>query len=105
MRRALLAFAFAFALVLVLVGCGRESLIVTRAEYGDRWPLTVSQAELKCFATGELIAVINDLPYALNGTARARYNPIDPYWRDDPRNPGAKVPITPLIQRAQDDCL
>ena len=91
-------------LLLSLTACGRAPLIATRAEYGDAWPLTVAQAELRCFGNGELIAIINDLPYALNGTARARYDPIDRYWRNDPANPGAKVSLAPLIQRAQDAC-
>ena len=93
-------------LLLLLAGCGADPtrVTITRAEYGDAWPFTVSEVVLRCFRTGEVIVEANDLPYALNGTARARYDPIDPIWRNDPANPGAKIPVGDLIARGNAMC-
>ena len=91
-------------LLVGLVACGEIGILVTEAEYGDAWPLTVSEARVDCLSAGALVAEIDGSLYAINGTAQARYPRIDPYWRDNAAIPGTKIPITPLIDRAKEAC-
>lgn len=84
---------------------------VTRAMFGEQWPLTVDSGiveRIPLRAGGkDLSLCIFRAPdgkvYGLNGTATGRgYAEIRPIWRDhpDPRMSGIKVDIGPLIQFA-----
>ncbi len=78
-----------------------KSVVVRADEYGDRWPLTVSEARVELI--GRFVAILHAEgdTYALNGTAQSEgYAPIDPIWRDSQHIPGTKVSISPLIKRA-----
>ncbi len=94
-----------------LAACTNSSgVTVTKQELGDKWPLTVDSAKLECRNSvspgmGAAIAHVNGKTYALNGLAKQKgYPDIRPVWRDDPKIPGAKVSISPLIKRALDLC-
>lgn len=73
---------------------------VTRAQFGDAWPLTVNSGEVECI--NKYIVVFhapNGKTYGLNGISFGHgYPRIHPIWRDNPRIPGSKVNIGPLIQ-------
>ena len=78
-----------------------KSVVVTADEYGDKWPLTVSEARVTLIDKYVAVLYAEGETYALNGTAQSRgYAPINPIWRDNPEIPGAKVSISPLIQLA-----
>ena len=90
--------------------------VVTRQEFAEDWPLTLDVVTLRCkWPDSErmqlralLIEVGGDF-YAINGVARVHaakngWRDVKPIWRDDPRNPGAKVPLSPLIERAEVLC-
>lgn len=90
--------------------------VVTRKEFAANWPLKLDVVTLRCKWPDSqrlqlhalLVEVGGDL-YALNGTASAHakangWRDVKEIWRDDPRNPGLKVPLTPLIERAQALC-
>lgn len=83
---------------------------VTRADFGDAWPLTVEAGTLQL--RGKSVVFLTDRKvYAVNGTAKAdrhwildqpRYVPIDEIWADAPNPPGLdlrfKVNMGPLIK-------
>ena len=83
---------------------------VSRADFGDRWPLTVEEGVLVCSREGSRVIVTflvtgSTREYALNASAeRQGFPPINPIWADDPRyassGAGIKVAITPLRSRA-----
>jgi len=76
-------------------------VLVTADEYGDKWPLTVSEARVNLLSGKVAILRAGGRTYALNGTAQSRgYQRIDPIWRDNLAIPGTKISISPLIQRA-----
>ena len=90
--------------------------VVTRAEFGADWPLTVDGGTLRCkFPDSErpqlhaLLIEVGGDSYALNGVARTHaarngWRDVKAVWRDNPQIPGAKVAITPLIERASVLC-
>ena len=82
---------------------------VFKCQFGNKWPLTVSQGIVACRdkpGTNVQILTFFDpkgKEYALNGIASgAGYPKIDPIWRDNEF--GAKVDIGPLIDRASKVC-
>lgn len=81
--------------------------LVSQTDYPGTWPLTVDGGILWC-DNGALTITINNVgdSYSLNGTAAATgFNkPLDPIWADDPRSPGLKMSIAPLIADAQKLC-
>lgn len=75
--------------------------MVRADEYGNKWPLTVSEARVVLIDSYVAILHAEGGTYALNGMAQSRgYEPIDPIWRDNPDIPGTKISISPLIQLA-----
>lgn len=123
MRR-LLSAILSLAALAVMVACGAPRpaggglqqqqrrqvggrLTVTKAEYGERWPLTVDTAEVECLPGDRYVVHANGTTYGLNGLAMAgpdAYPSVRPIWRDDPNNPGSKVSIAPLIEAAKSTC-
>lgn len=74
---------------------------VSRAEYGDAWPLTVSEAQLELIDGFYAVVHANGRVYAMNGTARSvayKYGWGDIYdiWRE---GDFGRVPISPLLDR------
>lgn len=82
---------------------------VDQADYGDEWPLTVPDGDLRCVDDSSVIFLRGGLTYAVNGLARGSadengWRLIDEIWRDDPSLPGTKVDMHPLIERGLDLC-
>lgn len=89
---------------------------VSRAEFGGAWPLTVEKGTLRCMYPDPqrpqlhaLLIVVDGVFYTLNGiasthAARMGWRDARAIWRDDPHNPGTKIFITPLLERAQALC-
>jgi hypothetical protein len=81
--------------------------LVTKADYGEKWPFTVDSGLLRCIGPRqEIIFVANGETYALNGTAKSnpKYADIRPIWRDDPSIQGVKISVQPLIFAGLDLC-
>ena len=90
--------------------------VVTRAEFGADWPLTVDGGTLRCKFPDSmrpqlhaLLIEVGGTAYTLNGTARAHaaangWEDMRPIWRDNPSIPGTKVAVTPLLERAEALC-
>lgn len=76
------------------------SKTISRADYGDAWPLTVESGILSCQPPSAVVFVASDgTAYAVNGTAEsAGYAEIEPIWADDPDPYIPKISIGPLIQ-------
>jgi hypothetical protein len=96
-------------LLLALIACGPSGREVTRAEFGDAWPLTIERATVDCDAQGRAIlktrAPDPTGTWALTGAAQQYgYPPIDPFWRENPGIPGTRVPLTELIRLALEQC-
>lgn len=102
-------FALALSLIALTACGGVEGEKVTQSEYGDAWPLTVSEIYLRCqspklinfYADGEI--------YALNGSARTHaadygWKDFQTVWRADPQNPDYKILPSPLIERGLKLC-
>jgi hypothetical protein len=97
----------AVALLFVMTACSQgddtaaaSEERVAQAEFGDDWPLTVSEGTLRCEAS-KVTFEADGTVYAVNGTARAddSYSDIDSIWADDPSGLGLKKNIGPLIDR------
>lgn len=95
---------------------GRAVQAVSASEFGDAWPLTVHSGDLRCVlpVAGSadlhgLLFVNSGQAYALNGIARSHaprmgWKELASIWRDSSTIVGTKVPITPLIERAEALC-
>lgn len=90
--------------------------VVSRAEFGNQWPLTVDGGTLRCkFPDSErpqvhaLLIEVGYETYALNGVAKTHaarngWRDVREIWRDNPHIPGTKVPVSPLVSRAEVLC-
>lgn len=69
-----------------------------RADFGDAWPLTVDEGRVVC-QPGRIVVFITSVgTYAVNGSAeRGGMQSIDAIWLDDPKLPGAKIRIDPIL--------
>lgn len=89
----------------------QNRVTVTQREFGDRWPLTVPSATLRCLGRAGTGAIVLDVArkgtYALNGTAKMmakkdrplRWKELDDeIWKPNPEVKGLKVSIGPLIK-------
>lgn len=79
---------------------------VTQAEYGDRWPFTVSEGTVRCVGASSVVFDGGGRTYAVNGTARTQtdFPDIDPIWRDSPTGLGLKVNIGPILDKGLSLC-
>ena len=83
--------------------------VVTPADLGDQWPLTIDSGTLQCrpFMGSLQILTIKAAgkTWAVNGTAIGQGFPeIDPIWKAHPEIPGARITIGPLIDLAKSLC-
>lgn len=81
---------------------------ITRSEFGDDWPFTVEEAELRGAGSHGLASVtikVNGTEYALNGIAKGqhRFEDVEVIWAKDPET-GAKKNIGPIIDRGLKLC-
>ncbi|MEJ7787439.1 MAG: DUF2511 domain-containing protein [Solirubrobacteraceae bacterium] len=115
----------ALSLLLAASGCGETSngtssekssapnsarLEESKVPTGE-WPLTVASGEVRCEGGDGAGAVIFQAPdgtdYAVNGaakTAKQDLPGIDAIWKKDPDIPGARVNISPVLDRGLELC-
>lgn len=108
MRFALLILVLSAAQAFATIG---KSTVVAKAEFGEKWPLKVTQATLECRELGRIVLKANGKTYWFNGLANgvAKKNGwanLEDIWIDDPDFgiPGAKKSIGALNDRAQRLC-
>jgi hypothetical protein len=100
-------------LVLLVAACGPSAAPtaddpntrrVSRADFGDEWPLTVESGTLSCQAGRAVVFLAPDgTAYGVNGTA-ANYEDIDPIWADSGVDYAPKKNIGPLIEAGLELC-
>lgn len=75
------------------------SRMITRADFGDRWPFTTEEGMLLC-NEGSVTFLSDGAVHAVNGTAKDRtgFPGVDAIWADNPAIPGAKMDIGPIIE-------
>lgn len=73
--------------------------MITRADFGERWPFTTEEGMLLC-NEGSVTFLSNGAVHAVNGTAKDRtgFPGVDAIWADNPATPGTKVDIGPIIE-------
>ena|SRR5437660_8134727 len=81
-----------------------SSVQVTRADFGDAWPLTVDGGTLACEGAGAVTFTVGGTTYAVNGMAsgNGQWPDIDPIWAKGSDTP--KKDIGPLIDRGLQLC-
>lgn len=58
-----------------------KSVDIKEADYGEKWPFTVSEGVLSC-SKNEVVFRFEGIAYAVNGSAKtAGYQPIEPIWK------------------------
>lgn len=90
--------------------------MVTRAEFGGQWPLTVDAGVLRCMfpvpdrpQLHALLIVVDGATYAINGIAQSHaakygWRDVRPIWRENAAIPGTRVAMAPLLARAEKLC-
>ncbi len=102
---------------LSLIGCGNTASItsvnISEKDYGDRWPFLVSKGKLNCEGRsgfGAVTFTAQGITYAINGTAKALakqrkgWKDIDEIWKSNPKLPGTKINISPIIEKGLSLC-
>lgn len=101
-------------IVILLIAIGNFSgrpkppvgILVTKPEYGDKWPFTIPEGTIYCLGYKEVVIKYEEKFYAVNGSAMGgnKYHPLTEIWRDNPQYPGGKIPPTGIIKRGLDLC-
>lgn len=96
-----------------------NSIEISTAEFGDKWPFTVSSGKLMCSPPGSVTFAANEKVYAVNGLAKSnrRNADIREIWKDDTESQHAqymlkqgrpdlvpKISISPIIDRGLKLC-
>lgn len=94
-------------LLLTLAGCmmqmDPQGVRVSRAEFGERWPLTVATGILRCERSDEITFQWRGSTYALTGrTEHSAYSDIHEIWADG--QGGRRKPLAPLVDRGRELC-
>jgi hypothetical protein len=63
---------------------------LTKAEFGEKWPLSVDEGVVRCLAMSVVVFEANGKTYAVNGTAKGLakergFLSIDSIWLEDPK--------------------
>jgi len=80
---------------------------LSRADFGKQWPLTVEAGVVSCENYSVIFMDLEGKRYVVNGTATAHYKylpEIDEIWAPDPKVPGSKINISPVIERGLELC-
>lgn len=81
---------------------------VTKAQFGDKWPLSVESGTLHCEGSktsGAVTLYADGITYALNLQAQSDgYAQPGNIWLDDPEEAGQKIPVGPLVQEGMKLC-
>ncbi len=69
-----------------------QSVTISKAQFGKKWPLTVDEGNVKCLpiGNGAVVFEAEGKTYAVNGTAKGFANkhgfyPIEEIWLTDPK--------------------
>lgn len=90
-----------------------DTVTVNKAEYGEKWPFTVTQVELACEIPPLMTVTANGKTYALNGSARSHakehgWAQLEEIWRIEPEYEGTgtviRMDISDLNERAVELC-
>ena len=90
----------------VALACGDGGHTITKADYGDDWPLTVDDVKLFCDREFMVWIEADGFAYPVNGVAMdwlARIHPdkeirdFDDIWRENPDLPDTYVGVGGLI--------
>lgn len=76
-------------------------------EIKEKWPLKVAEGEIECRTGQVLLFRDGTRVYPINGTARMKFPKlpeIDAIWKADPKIPGVKINIGPLMDEARKLC-
>ena len=102
-RRTPTSLAILLVPCLAVVACQSteaNSQPVSRANFGEEWPLTVDSGVLSCEGAGSVYFTADDgRRYAVNGTAMTAGDAqrINAIWADNPTGLSPKKNIGPLI--------
>jgi len=85
---------------------------IAESEYGEKWPLTVTEGTLSCKPIGSLGIVTftaNGKTYAVNGTAMGQakkngWKEIDEIWKPNPSIPGTRINMGPILDKGLSLC-
>ena len=106
-------------LALFVLACEDNGPTISEEDYGDKWPLTVAEAEIHCEQVSDrpVLAMVwveaDGFAYPLNGTAisllkdkrpELKVRALMSIWRDSPTFPGSRVNIGPLIDDGLEMC-
>lgn len=78
--------------------------------FGRQWPLTVPAVVVACPVSSAVVARVDGVTYAVNGTAKTFADEygwrdgIDPIWAPDPQLRGLKIDISPVLDYDLDLC-
>lgn len=104
------------AVTLLAMGCTADAEeprdnVITRADLGEKWPLTVDEVELGCEDDMPYIIAPDGTKYALTGYGYTHGDDLveldadNPLWADNPSAfGGPKVSIKPLTDAARKLC-
>jgi Protein of unknown function (DUF2511) len=91
MSKLLLAILSTCFLLLSIQAAAENKLTISKDQFGDKWPLSVSSGVVKCLAigNGSVVFEAEGKTYAVNSTAkgfanRYEFHPIEDIWLDDP---------------------
>lgn len=96
-----------------MIGCGGgDSVVVKEENYGERWPLTVSEAELFCKGYNAIYVKVDEDYYGVNGFGKnyvkenfpSSGGELKDIWRTDPRGVNSNANIQPLFDAGEELC-
>ena len=79
-----------FITVAVLTSCGSKGKYLNEADYGESWPLEVSDCYVRCEGDYAIVINVDGEDYAVNEAAlkMEKFKPIKPIVKDNPNYPG-----------------
>lgn len=99
----------AIGMVMLMPSSGPETIMLTKSDLKDPWPLSVDQVQLHCVEGSMLVLESNGKRYALNGSARSAaakrdWAEVDAIWLANPELPGTKISASELIAKGHERC-
>lgn len=98
-----------FLLVAILtLSATAAGVKIEQAEYGSKWPFTVSEVTLICKQPGAVVVLTAKGMYALNGLGMSHFKQAKHYSREirkpDPRVPGTYMDDGDFLERGLELC-
>ncbi len=100
-------------LMCALTSCGGSTNVkskkISKTDFGDKWPLTVDEGEVKCVDNLFIVFEADGKTYAVNGAAKdamgqRRYIDIIEIWKRDPQYPDIGMDIGPVLDTGVELC-